>query len=351
MENDVLDEEGLSAWTKKKLVAWLVDHKKKKSGNKKVLVDRILRSVRFDDSDSDWGSDTDEEYTVPSISSLDNNWEPLLTNLCPPLRSEDVDNYFLFNKNPVTGKTQGCHRQLKKAKKFCKEKYIYGLEHNEIGDSPYCYIRGKCKPSMKEVVNVGVHGQQTQNYTLHVVLIKSTGKIESGHCNCKPGLSGLCSHIGGLLLTLVEIKEACTSKGCAWLKPQTDLQMKPKRLEDIRFTTNGEATTKPYPDTYQAGLCKDPDTFLCDIMAGLKVANPNSVLYRTMDPDITDLSDITSKYQPPFMFTDSVDLNSMVCQSEFRTFAAGIHLQNTDIQKVTDSTRGQSANPLWKGQI
>ena len=222
--SDIEDETGpemtevlLATWNNKELVRWLIDHKKKKSGNKQVLVHRILRSLRFDnsswsDTDSSEFTSEEESEVLPPLSSLQNGWSPVSTDVCPPIREEDVDNYFIFNKNPFTGKHKNCHRQLKKAKKFCNESYIHDIKINQISDeNDYCYITSKCKPSMRDTVIVN-DGKVTQHYTLHVTMIKKTGKIEGGLCNCKPGDSGVCSHIGGLLLTLVKIKTAAQQK-------------------------------------------------------------------------------------------------------------------------------------------
>ncbi|XP_052809849.1 uncharacterized protein LOC128238216 [Mya arenaria] len=346
--DEAVDEETLATWTKKELVIWLVNHRQKKSGNKQILIKRILRTVQFDDTDSDCETDTDNvSDEIPDISSVKSEWQPLATDNCPPTRSEDVENYFIYNKNPVSGKTQACHRQLKKARKFAKEGYVYDMDYNGLDNSNYCLIKAKCKPSMKELVTVEC-GQLARYYSLHAVLIKSTGRIEGGKCNCKTGLTGLCSHIGGLLITVVQIKNACTTKGCEWLRPQTDLQLKPQRLRDIKFSSNEEAPIKPHPEVYQAGPCQDPERFLEDIMAGLGKVYPQSVLYQTINPEITDVSDVISKYKPPFKYDDSVDLSSTVCQSEFRNFAAGIEVSDKEIERVEKSTKGQSANPIWK---
>lgn len=350
--NEILTEDTLSGWKKKDLEKWLADHNKKKSGKKQVLIHRIIRSLQFDNSDSESDEDSSSDDTndgtdaIPEFETVKVGWETISTSSCPPTRQEDVDNYFIYNKNPVTGKTQGCHRQLKKARKFFQEKYVFDIQYNGLEESEYCYIKAKCKPSMKNLVVVG-DGKLAKDYSLHVCVVKKTGKIEKARCNCKAGLCGLCSHVGGLLLTVVQIKNSCTSKPCEWLKPQTSLNIKPQRLRDINFS-NGDAPIKPYPNTYKAAAGTDPDKFFLDIMAGLNKVNPNCVLYRSFNPDISDLTSILNKYQPPFMFHDKVDLNSTICQSEFRTFTMGIELNDIEIKRVQESTRGQSANPIWK---
>ena len=114
-----------------------IDHKQKKTGNKPVLVHRILRSLRFDnssqsDSDSSEYSSGEESEPIPPLSSLQDGWASISTSVCPPIRQEDVDNYFIFNKNPFTGKHKNCHRQLKKAKKFSNENYIHDIKIHDI---------------------------------------------------------------------------------------------------------------------------------------------------------------------------------------------------------------------------
>ena len=121
------------------------------------------------------------------------------TENCPNFRLEDIDNYFLYTKNTVTGILKNCHRQLKKSHKFGNEKYIDNMEIHSIRDgSSYCYVRDKCKPSMKDKVLV-VDGKTAIDYSLNVCIVSKTGKIESAYCNCKCGLAEVCSHVGGLL--------------------------------------------------------------------------------------------------------------------------------------------------------
>ena len=355
-DNPILDEETLQSWKKKDLVKWLEKRKKKKSGNKRVLIHRIIRSLTFDcsdDSDDTSGTSESEEEldNLPQFEALNDDWQDISTGLCPPLREDDVENYYIYNKNPLTGKSKKCHRQLKKARKFANENFVFDIAMNSIDpSSPYCYVKGKCKPSMKEIVTDS-NGNLARHYSLYVVIVKKTGKIDSALCDCKPGVSGLCSHVGGLLLTLVKISTACTSRACGWLQPQTLKKLSPKRLCDIKFvnpTVDKEQPIRPYPDTYQAGPCKDPEKFLQDIMAGLQEAHPNSVLFTTLNPDIVDIKDVLAKYEPDFMYTDWVDVNNIVCQSEFRRFVSNIELTDTDIKAVSESTKGQSCNPKWK---
>ena len=147
----------------------------------------------------------------------------------------------------------------------------------------------------------------------------TTGSTESSKCGCKAGLPGVCSHVGALLLTINKIHIACTSFMCEWKKTRAmQKRLSPKRLQDIAIVNPEQTKDTPiraYPSVCIAGPCCDPDTFFEDIMMGLGKVNPSSVLFQTFNPDISDISDILTKYNPSYMFRDSVDLKSNVCQS------------------------------------
>lgn len=82
--NHILTKEKLSTWKKKDLVQWLADRKKKKSGKKQVLIHRIIRALRFDnssESDCDSSSNSEDEHCndIPNIESVQ---KELGTHLC-----------------------------------------------------------------------------------------------------------------------------------------------------------------------------------------------------------------------------------------------------------------------------
>lgn len=127
-------------------------------------------------------------------------------------------------------------------------------------------------------------------------IFKEIAFVHSAVCTCKAGLSGVCSHVGGLLFTLVKIKNSCTSQVCQWQRPRKITNPpSPKKLADLQFfKTDGadkEIPQKPYPGIYQAGPCNDPDKFLADVLNGLKTACPSSVLYQTMS-DAVNINEI-----------------------------------------------------------
>lgn len=61
-------------------------------------------------------SGDDISYNVPDFDSI-SCWEYVTFENCVNIRHENVLNYFIYTKNPVSGKTKNCHRQIKKAKK------------------------------------------------------------------------------------------------------------------------------------------------------------------------------------------------------------------------------------------
>lgn len=186
--------------------------------------------MHFEESESD--ASESENCEIPSLDGIENNctWAVLSCDNCPNIRDENIINYFIYNKNPVSGKSNRCHRQLKKSKKCCSEKVLSDIYVTQVNDSPYCFVKAKCRPSMKQ--HVLVHGNiSVSQYTLHIVLTKETGSMQFGSCNCKAGLSGVCSHVGGLLFTVVKIKNPCTSRECEWQRPRTiSNPPSPKRL-------------------------------------------------------------------------------------------------------------------------
>ena len=162
---------------------------------------------------------TRDQKTPQALIQMLQIYQPLIQLLtgtyfpfCPPVREEDIVDYFLYAKNPVTGKLKTCKRQLKKSRKFSHQNYIYDTSISAISDSPYCYLKAKCEPSMRGTVLV--YGQKLDHYRLHVVLVKTTGRVESGYCGCKAGLPGVCSHVGALLFRMNKIQSACTSALC-----------------------------------------------------------------------------------------------------------------------------------------
>ncbi|KAK3929123.1 Chromatin modification-related protein YNG2 [Frankliniella fusca] len=71
-------------------------------------------------------------------------------------------------------------------------------------------------------------------------LVKKTGDVLCGWCDCVAGCSESCSHVGAILYGLeygysVKEKQTCTSKACSWLPPSLkEVPFAP--VKDIDFT-------------------------------------------------------------------------------------------------------------------
>ena len=353
-----LDE--LKKWKVKELKNWLIDHGLKRSGNKNILVKRVFRAFQnLFDSDSDI---SDEEDSSPynscsekTFQKLENcsEWTGISHDNLPSITDKDIENYYMFQKNPMSGRRARFQRHLLKARKFAREKYLTNIKLHPVNTtSDTCFIKANCKPSMKTIVNVGNSGQTDTKYTLNVCLAKSTGHIIDGYCNCKAGAAGLCAHIGGLLFTIVGVKNACTLLESTWERPRPIANKpSPKRLIEVKLSTSNETQNKeklrPYPDEFQASACKDPDNFLADLLNGLGSINPECVLYKTLRNKTADISDFLEIFTPIFQYSDTVDLATMECKVFFETFLQGVILSDDMCNNLEKATKGQAINNNW----
>ncbi|XP_021342391.1 uncharacterized protein LOC110442873 [Mizuhopecten yessoensis] len=345
--------DGMKKWTVKKLKGWLEDHGLKKSGSKDVLVKRVFRAYQnlLDTDSSVIDSDLEMSQRMHTdFSKLDSSWTTVSNDNLPDISDKDIENYFLYQTNPTSGKRARFQRHLKKARKFCAENFLCDIAyHNVSVESEVCYVKAKCKPSIRNIVHVGNTGQTANLYSLNVCITKSTGHIMTAYCDCKAGEAGLCAHVGGLLFTLVKMKNACTSQECRWDRPRP-IQRKPspKRVHEVRFSTNVDTEKlRPYPDTFQASACNDPDIFLNDLLEGLEVVNPGCVLYKTLKSQPTDISSFLKIFEPTFSYADFVDLDSDECKTAFLEFFNKLNLNTDIIDNLEVGTRGQSLNKNW----
>jgi hypothetical protein len=183
----------LRSWTKNRLQDELRKRRKKISGKKSVLVNRLFKAYSGDTTSDDTDSDSDHDIDVPTSS--DTQWREVDVKSIPPVKKDDIDNYFLFRKNPITGRKKKCKRQLKKAKKFAQERnYLHSvLIHDSHPE--FTHFRSSCQASMKD-----------QKYAINLTLTKKTGGVYAGICSCKAGQAGCCAHIGALLIRLSDMK-------------------------------------------------------------------------------------------------------------------------------------------------
>lgn len=349
--------EDLKKWKVKKLKAWLEGKGLKRSGNKNVLMKRVYRAYQnlYDSDLSLSGNDSeiDIEKMHTHFSTIESSlsWTSVSNDNLPDIKDKDIENYYLYQNHPTSGKRAQFKRHLKKAKKLCAENYLSELLfHHGSAESEVCYVKSKCKPSMRTIVQVGNTGQTAKLYSSHVCLTKSTGHIMTGYCNCKAGHAGLCAHVGGLLFTLVKIKNACTSQSCGWDRPRP-IQRKPspKRVHEIKFSTNADNDKiRPYPEKFQASACNDPDNFLNDLLEGLELVNPGCVLYKTLKSKPADISSFLRIFQPSFLYADFVNLESNECKRTFSEFFDNLALNADIVENLEVGTKGQYLNKNWE---
>ena len=72
------------------------------------------------------------------------------------------------------------------------------------------------------------------------VLIKCSGAVLVGHCNCMAGLAETCSHVGAILhwveaAVRIQKNVACTSKGNKWIMPTPKENIPYLELREINF--------------------------------------------------------------------------------------------------------------------
>jgi len=346
-----LSLEDLSKWKVTDLKEWLEERNLKKSGLKDVLVKRVYRAMANVESDF---SDEEIKDVVP-IHLVSHPWKPLEFTDIPDISTKDVDSYFMYHKNPMTGDTVNFERQMKKAKRLCNEGFVRDIEYNPIDQgSEQSYFKCKCMPSMRQTVQIGNTGKTAPYYSLHICTMNKNGLIIQAYCNCKAGEAGLCAHVGALLYTLVKTKDACTSNECQWDKPKP-LQRKPspKRVCDIRFVkTEKEQKAeklKPYPGVYKAGMCKDEgNLFLNDILDGLKDIYPECCLYQTLRPEHANIDSFLKLFQNNFSYIDAIDISSQKCVDTFTSFVDNLLVSAKVSENLEKATRGQHFNLNWK---
>ena len=138
---------------------------------------------------------------------------------------------------------------MKKARKFTEERYVTNVEIGIIPDGDeldISCVRAKCQASMKDL-----------QYSVYVYIITETGMVQTAECTCKAEQSGVCARAGSLLLSLVKIREACTSQSCQWKAPPPPHdQLESQQFCDIVIYNPERPTAvkrRPYPGVYNAG--------------------------------------------------------------------------------------------------
>jgi hypothetical protein len=331
-------------WKKQEMEDWLSRRRLPKSGrNKEVLASRIHRHIIGGDS-SESDDDTHaggDNFALPMVyPDISSHWENLTQpDQIPNVRQEDVTNYYIHGKNPVTGGLKNLNRYLEKAHKYSREPNYIGQIEVTTADSVSSF-KAQVRPSMRKGL-----------YLVEVSLYCDTGMIVGGRCQCKVGATGYCAHIGGLVLRLVRLKHPCTSELCSWNSPNVTKDIEPQTLREINWWPGKTKPAKPWCDQYQASQCNgedDSNSFREQLLDKLKTANPNCSLYLTYRQSQVNLNEFWEKYSPDFQIGNTEDLNQSWIQEIFEDHMDNLTITTKLSSEIERATRGQSCNPLWK---
>jgi hypothetical protein len=256
----------------------------------------------------------------------------------PNIREEDVVNYFLHTKNPVTGALKNLRRYLDKARKYAKEpKYILTISVCEEGD--YVMFESNVRPSMRQGL-----------YWCNITLYKDTGMVARCQCECKVGAVGHCSHAGGMLLKLVGLKSPCTSTLCQWTVPPSR-DITPSKLQDINWWPGKANPEKPWSHVYKAGPCNDSHNFCEELLNELQIANPSCTLYVHARQSHADIQPFLDLFECPVEVDFDVDCRSPLMEDLCRDFMEDLMESWSDTDWATKisseierATRRQSCN-------
>ena len=333
-----LTMEQLMKWKVKEMRSWCSRHKLYVSGSKTILAKRVYKAMHYSSNSS-----SDEEYDVPQTEPTlirPTIWKTATTENIPPIRETDVKNFFVYHKNPLSGAQLTFQRQLRKARKFASEKYLMNVEIGHVIQES-SFVRANCQASMKN-----------EQYSITARLVTDTGMVQTAECTCKAGKSGVCAHVGGLLLTLIKIREACTSQSCQWkAAPTGTVDLEPQLVCDIRIYNPEKETivkARPYPGVYSAGPAVDTDGFVTDLLNAMETCNSDCALYLTLRGTPGDIDSFLNLFEVPFSYCDEVDLTCDDVRKEFREFTSSLTVAASVLENLEKSTRGQGVNLNWK---
>ncbi len=192
-------------------------------------------------------------------------------------------------------------------------------------------------------------------YTVVICINKEFCSVQSSNCTCPAGQSEVCCHVGALLYYLVNVRTACTNKGCTWVQPDDKHSETIKRFCDISIVNTvdkAESSIKPYPGVYRAGPCADPDQFYKDVIAGLGEVNPDCVLYKVMCKTVDNIDPFVNVYTPNHCFSDSVDLSCKV--DALQTYVDQLDISSDICVMIEKATKGQHSNimvDVWRKKL
>ncbi|KAK8767887.1 hypothetical protein V5799_005332 [Amblyomma americanum] len=172
-----------------------------------------------------------------------------------------------------------------------------------------------------------------------------SGHILAAHCQCKAGLSEVCSHVAAILFALeatarMEAERSCTSRPCAWSSAtskkdtmvpidQDELGRPGKRSKKLK--TQPCHTSEKYNSSER------------EIFEALKRVNPKAVVLHSipkLDPEETDSA---SEDEEMYTFLRNVRKS----RSTRETFLDDIFLPLSEVERIEKSTRLSSESPIW----
>ena len=155
-DNVLPDLDRIKLWTKKDMTDWLAKRGLSKTARRKdILARRIYRHMSGEGSSSSSEEDEISEESKTSSRATkpeEKDWIDLTQpDAIPNIRDEDITNYYLHGKNPVTGGHKNLNRYLDKSRRFSEEpKYIDTIKISNTTSSDHTFFKTNVRPFMKK---------------------------------------------------------------------------------------------------------------------------------------------------------------------------------------------------------
>ena len=281
-------------------------------------------------------------------------------DLLPKTTYPDIVNYLIFAPSPITGEELKSYKSLDAYHHFVSGfvKSVGTIQYGEI-----CLIYGRVLHSMKLSLPPAKAW----------LIIESSGRVISAHCDCTAGMGESCSHVGASLFyidAINKLKDSTTVTGekAYWVPPPGALpeqfEVGYSEIADINFT-NPETKKKKMEKIMCGGASATPKkavvvnkyldlapsdnklhAFFHNLSlakskpAVLSIVQPYSTSYKPKSTADIYPSILTNLYDPKF-----IDLNYM----ELLQKAREINLVVTPDQQqaVEEATREQANSCVW----
>ena len=231
-----------------------------------------------------------------------------------------------------------------------------------------CFVKGLVQPQMKE---------NQAPYSVWVMLVKSSGKVEEAECSCKGGIYGSCKHVAALLeYVLVEVvrgaNRTCTEKEMKWHKPKkgkkTDFLLEIPAIKVSAKTdvisvlqTQGETSSRHGFDPRPLQLREEKnlyEDFDLDSLATLTGGKCGLLLYRphvheaANVPEIcNETIEVTSLPEMPSIISAAKDIDRNVSSSQFHSELMNLITLKEDARyRLKELTKQQADSHAWKQQ-